>query len=343
MIIKSSQRTGANQLAAHLTKTVEYGETQTVTITGSRQLLVMVTVDEALDDMALMAAASPHCQKHLYHVSISPNQGMTTKDWAKTWHLYEQEFGLTGRAYIEVTHGKGTRPPHKHRVYERVDETGKALLLSHTKVRNEKVARLAEYHLGHPLTIGKHNRAIAKRLREEGQQPIVQWLEQSPALTIQRPVAVQNHTDHQQAKRTGMPTAQVQEELAKIYHHTPHGQAFRAAIAAQGYTLARGDRRDMVIVDANGGVHSPRRRLQVKAKVLQERWADIDLETLPSVAQAQQQCGLSHGRRETSANLSKLRQDLERTKTEIKKLSQEQAAAHAQRQHWHHHEQERER
>lgn len=342
MIIKSSQRTGAKQLAAHLTKTIDNGEAQTVAITGSRYLLVDSTVRDVLDDMTMMAAAAPRCQKHLYHVSISPDQSMTNKSWAKAWQLYEQEFGLQGRAYIEVTHGKGNRPPHKHRVYERVDETGKALLLSHTKIRNEKVARLAEYHLGHPLTIGKHNRAIAKRLMAEGKHPIVHWLEQSPALTIQRPVAVQNHTDYQQAKRTGIPTAQVQADLNTFYQQTTNGQTFRTAIATHGYTLARGDRRDLVIVDKNGGVHSPRRRLKVKAAELKARWADIDLETLPSVAQAQQNCGLSHGRRETPVSLPKLRQDLARTKAEIKVLQQEQITQ-TRRQQWHYHVQERER
>ncbi|MEM9805744.1 MAG: hypothetical protein AAF959_10730 [Cyanobacteria bacterium P01_D01_bin.56] len=286
MIIKSSQRAGHQELAAHLMKCRDIdGTPQTVTISGSRDLVNGDDVHQALGDMAILAMASTRCQKDLYHISLNPNQAMTEEEWEMVWQLYEQEFGLGHLSYVEVTHAKGdNRPPHRHRVYERVDiDSCKAVQLSHTRIRNELVARKIEFALGHALTTGKHNRTVIKRLKQDGQQEIIAWMQQGHAHDCERPVANQNHRDVQMQKRTTLSTEQVKADLQACYVHTDNGQSFRAAINAKGYQLARGDRRDFVIVDAMGGIHSPRRRLNVKAKELREQWADLKQEQLAHV------------------------------------------------------------
>lgn len=278
MIIKSSQRAGHTELAAHLMKSRDIdGTPQTVTISGSRDLMNGNDVHQALGDMAILALASSRCQKDLYHVSLSPDQTMTEQDWETVWQLYEGEFYLSHLPYIEVTHLKGDhRPPHRHRVYERVDvETCKAVQLSHTRIRNELVARKIEFLLGHALTIGKHNRTIIKRLEQEGEQKMIDWMRHGHAHNCDRPAAYQNHADVQMEKRTKLPTEQVKTDLQACYAQTDTGQSFRVAIAEKGYQLAKGDQRDFVIVDVMGSIHSPRRRLGVKAKELREQWADL--------------------------------------------------------------------
>ncbi|MEM8610669.1 MAG: hypothetical protein AAGF93_01530 [Cyanobacteria bacterium P01_H01_bin.105] len=284
MIIKSSQRAGHTELAAHLMKRRDIdGTPQTVTISGSRDLVNGDDVHQALGDMAILAMASNRCQKDLYHISLSPAHPMTADDWETVWQLYEDEFGLSHLPYIEVTHTKGdNRPPHRHRVYERVDiESCKAVQLSHTRIRNELVARKIEFTLGHPLTIGKHNRTVIKRLEQDGEPEMIAWMQH--AHDCDRPAANQNHADTQMEKRTKLSTEQVKADLQVCYTQTDNGQSFRAAIAAKGYQLARGDRRDFVIVDAMGGIHSPRRRLAVKAKELRQRWADLEQSSLAHV------------------------------------------------------------
>ena len=277
MIIKSSQRAGHTELAAHLMKCRDIdGTPQTVTISGSRDLINGDDVHQALGDMAILAMASSRCQKDLYHISLSPDQSMTENDWDAVWQLYEDEFELCHLPYVEVTHAKGEhRPPHKHRVYERVDiESCKAVQLSHTHIRNELVARKIEFSLGHNLTIGKHNRTVIKRLEQDGEQEIIAWMRH--AQDCDRPVANQNHADVQMQKCTKLPTEQVKADLQTCYTQAYNGRSFQAAIAGKGYQIARGDRRDFVIVDAMGGIHSPRRRLGVKAKELRELWTDLE-------------------------------------------------------------------
>ena len=290
MIIKSSQRAGHRELAAHLMKERDIdGTPQTVTVTGSRDLITGDNVYEALDDMALMAQASDRCLQDIHHVSMSPAHFMDAMAWEMAWDVYEHEFGLAGQPFIEVTHTKGDRPPHKHRAYERVNvQTSRAVTFSQSYVRNEKIARFIEYTFSHELTIGKHNRSVMQRFKEDGELGVVAWMEAGQAHTQQRPSARQTHKDVQQEKRTRLPTAQVINDLEYCFEHTDNGAAFEAALGEKGYVLARGDRRKYVVIDFEGGVHSPRRRLGVKAKVLREKWRDLKPENLPTVSDVTQ-------------------------------------------------------
>ena len=59
------------------------------------------------------------------------------------------------------------------------------------------------------------------------------------------------------------------------------------ALEEQGYILAKGDRRDFVIVDETGSIHSLGRQIRdIKAAELREFMKGIDRETLPTAAQA---------------------------------------------------------
>ena len=283
MIFKSSQRTGARSLANHLMNSRDNEEVQFSAMRG----LVADDVHGALSDIEDFSLVSA-CQKQFYHVSLNPDRPLKNQDWQQAWTLYEIEFGLREQPFIEVTHRKEARL-HKHRVYARVTEAGTALQLSFTRIRNEKIARILEYELGHSLTPGKHNRAVINRLREEGLSDVAQWMEQGHAHRQPRPIADVNSQDQQQEKRTKIPLAQIKADLQTIYQETHNGSTFEAALIAQGYLLARGDRRDLVIIDSAGGIHSPRRRLEVKAKDLKEKWADLNHEYLPTVEQVKQE------------------------------------------------------
>ena len=283
MIIKSSQRAKHQALAIHLLKRRDDdGHEQTVTVSNARYIWPQDNVRQALDDMELISRQSDRVQKDLYHVTINPADPISEEEWDKVFELYEQEFGLEDLAFIEVTHDKKGRV-HKHRVYERVGiDTGKAIQLSHTKIRNEFVARQVEYELGHQLTIGKHNRAIMLRLAEQGRDDVVDWMEQGQAHTVDRPIAKEDFDDIQQDRRTNFTKAQVKAILEDAYAHTDNGADFAAAIASYDLYLCRETRQrasgrpfeTFVVVDGDGERHSPRRLLGVKTGELRERWAD---------------------------------------------------------------------
>ena len=65
------------------------------------------------------------------------------------------------------------------------------------------------------------------------------------------------------------------------------GSDFRHRLEAQGFTAARGDRRDYVLIDSAGEIHGLTRRIEyVEAAQVRERMADLDAQQLLDVATA---------------------------------------------------------
>ena len=67
------------------------------------------------------------------------------------------------------------------------------------------------------------------------------------------------------------------------------GKGFQAALGEHGYMLAKGDRRDFVVIDERGGQHALSKRITgLTAGQTRDRLADLDKDNLPSVARAAQ-------------------------------------------------------
>jgi hypothetical protein len=278
MIIKSSSRSGAASLARHLTNT---HDNEKVRVTSSRGFLVN-SVHEALDDMQDFAIPS-RCRKHLLHVSINPPTTLSESEWALAWRSYEREFNLTEHPFIEVEHQKHDRH-HRHRVYTRIRDDGTAVPLAHTYPRQEKITRKLEYAFGYPLTPGRHNKTVMHWLEAEGAFAIAAWMRDQQATTLPRPASGLTRRERQQEQRTKYPIKRVESDLQAAWAEAGDGTTFLRLIVLQGYILAKGDRRDVVVVDRTGNIHSPRRRLRVKALAIREFLAEL-IPTLPTLDQ----------------------------------------------------------
>ncbi|MEM8831038.1 MAG: hypothetical protein AAGE96_17025 [Cyanobacteria bacterium P01_G01_bin.19] len=288
MIIKVSARGEATRLARHLTNTTD---NESVEFSASRYLSVWQEQPVHRSLMVIDAlAAGTGKNKNLLHVSLNPDCSLSDQQWQQCWQEFEREYDLGEQAYIEVTHKKQGRL-HKHRVYNRIRENGTEISIWHNYLRNEKLARKFEYSFGHPLTYGKHNRAVISQLTKEGYNDIVRWMEQQQAAQVERPVADRSWQETQQEKRTKVNLDEVKAELKRAYAESANGVAFQQAILELGCQLARGERKgkngrvrtSFVIVDSTGNVHGLRRRLGVKAKELNSKLADVPLNDLPSV------------------------------------------------------------
>ena len=78
---------------------------------------------------------------------------------------------------------------------------------------------------------------------------------------------------------TGISPQDARAHITALWQRTDTGASFQAALEESGWTLARGDRRDFVVIDPKGGVHSLARRIEgAKAKDVRARMADIDIE-----------------------------------------------------------------
>lgn len=264
MIIKGASRAGPKQLAAHLgrrdtNERVEVLELQSPA--GSLR--------DAFRDWQTLSEGTKG-RLGLYHVNIDPAEAYTMTDdqWSRCVDVLEEELGLGGQPRAVVLHEKHGRQ-HIHVVWARTDiDTMTLRSDSHNYQAHERASQRLELEFGHEIVPGKH----AKRDRER--QPDM-------------PDAAVDHAEWQQAERAGFDHKARKAEVTALYQAADDGRAFKAALEDAGYILARGDKRDFVLLDEAARVHSLGRQVEgVRAKELRDFMADIDPNHLPSVKEA---------------------------------------------------------
>jgi hypothetical protein len=176
--------------------------------------------------------------------------------------------GLTGQPRAVVLHEKHGRQ-HIHVVWARTDiDTGKLRSDSHNYDAHERASLRLEQEFGHELVPGKH----AKRDRDR--QPDM-------------PDARIDHAEWQQSQGAKLDHNSRKAQVLALYQASDSSPAFRAALEDAGYVLARGDKRDFVLLDSDAKVHSLGRQLPgIIAKDLREFMTEIDPAGLPSVKEA---------------------------------------------------------
>lgn len=260
MVIKGGARAGAASLAAHLQRldTNERAEVKQLRGVAARDL------DGALAEMEAVALGS-RSNRHFYHASINTraDEMMTPEQWAKAVDRLERELNLDGQPRAVVFHLKEGRA-HVHVVWSRIDlDKMTAISDSHNFRRHEIVARELEREFGHARVQGVH-------VERDGQP---------------RPDRTPSHAEMQQANRSRVTPEQAMAKLTALWQQTDSGKTFAAALAEDGWSLARGDRRDFVAIDPQGGIHSLSRRVEgITAKDVRARMEDVDRAELPSVA-----------------------------------------------------------
>ena len=265
MVIKGGSRGGAGELAGHLLRADTNERVEVTELTG----VAADTLRGALSDMAAIACPT-RCSKPLYHASINtgPGEILTRQQKAHAIATLEKRLGLTGHPRAVVEHCKAGRE-HIHVVWSRIDAaTMRAVSDSWNYRAHEEVARQLEREFGHHRVQGAH-------VERHGQP---------------RPARTPPTADIQQAARTGRPVDAITAEITRLWQAADSGKAFGTALHEAGYVLAQGDRRGFCLVDSTGGVHSLSRRIEgVRTKEVNARLGDIDLASLPTVAQARHQ------------------------------------------------------
>jgi hypothetical protein len=264
MIIKGSSRAGPSQLARHLQRTDTNGRVEIIQLDSP-----MGSLAEALRDWQFLSTGT-RGEKGLYHANIDPDARykMTPEQWQRAVEVLEKELGLEGQPRAVVMHEKHGRA-HIHVVWQRTDIDTMTLIADSFNYKAHERASLAlEKEFGHEIVPGKH----AKRDREK--QP-------------EHPKEEINHAEWQQGERAGIDPRAFKDAITALYRRSDNGAALQAALEDHGLILAKGDRRDYVIVDEGGQVYSLARQIKgVTAKDLRAFMADIDRETVPSVDEA---------------------------------------------------------
>jgi hypothetical protein len=262
VIIKGTSCAGARRLAVHLTRTDTNERAEVKDIRG----VVAQDLLGALREMEGVAAGA-RTNKPFYHGSINTraDERLTDEQRMQAIDKLEASLGLTGQARVVVVHEKEGRE-HCHIVWSRIDlDRMAAISDSHNYRKHEQVARALEKEFGHERVQGAH-------VERDGKE---------------RPERTPSHSEMLQADRTGLNPQQAKELMTGIWQSTKSGKEFQAALEDKGWILARGDRRDFVAIDPNGGVHSVARRIEgANAAEVRQRFADIDPRVLSSVAEA---------------------------------------------------------
>lgn len=261
---RSSSPKYATWLGAHLNRT----DTNERVFLRRLDGVTADDLSEALAELSAMASGA-RSQRGLYHANIDwrHDEQLTEGQKDQAVKRLADELGLAGQPHVVVEHAKEGRD-HLHVVWLRIDpETGKAIPDSHNFRRHEIVARELEREFGLERVQGVH-------VERDG---------------IERPQRTPEAHEFAQAARTGLTPAEAKAEITGLWHQADSGQAFAAALDGAGWTLARGDKRDFVVIDPHGEAHSLARRVEgVKVAQVRARMADIDPATLPSVDEARQ-------------------------------------------------------
>lgn len=262
MIIKGKSRSGPKQLAKHLLRTDTNGRVEVLELKSPAP-----DIAAAFQDWQVLSGGTMG-KRGLYHANIDPDAKytMTRDQWTAAVERLEQELGLDGQPRAVVLHEKNSRA-HVHVVWQRTRIDSMTLVSdSHNYRAHERASLALEEEFGHDIVPGKH----AKRDREKPP-----------------PKAEITHAEAQQAERKGLDPRELKIAISGLFDQSGNAEAFRAALAERGYLLAKGDRRDFVIVDTAGTVHSLSRQVKtVSAKELRTFMADLDRDALPSAQEA---------------------------------------------------------
>jgi hypothetical protein len=264
MVIKGTSCAGARRLAVHLTRTDTNERVEVKQLRG----VAATDLRGALLEMEAVATGA-RSGKPFYHGSINTRAEERLNDDQRMRAIdrLEAALGLSGQPRVVVVHERAGRE-HCHIVWSRIDLGRMAAISnSHNYRKHEEVSRILEREFGHERVQGAHVEREGKR----------------------RPTRTPSHAEMSQAERTGLSPKRAKEKITELWRSTDTGQAFANALDHHGWVLARGDRRDFVVVDPKGGTHSLARRIEgANARDVRERLADVDLTRLPSVAEARE-------------------------------------------------------
>lgn len=270
IVIKGSARGGPADLARHLGR---LDTNERMRIVEARDT-VAGELAGALHELDALGAGL-NTQRTLYHASINPHgeKPLTPEQWQQAVDRLEAKLGLTGQPRVVVEHEKLGRE-HRHVVWSRTDLGHmRAIRCDHNYRKHEEAARELEKTFGRERVQGAH----AERENEQGKRR-------------PRPSRTPSHAEMRQAERTGMSPKEAKAQITELWRQTDSGSDFAAALKNTGWTLARGDKRDFVLIDMLGEAHSLARRVDgARAPDIRARMADIDPMSLPTVDEARAQ------------------------------------------------------
>jgi hypothetical protein len=221
-------------------------------------------IRDAFLDVHIQSEAT-QAEKPFFHTQVRLPEGeqLTREQWLQVADRIEQQLGFEGQGRAVAFHTyRHSGETHMHIAWSRIDlEQMKAIDPGLYKNQLKELCRDLEHELG--LTKVSNERPEDQKTLAPGR----------------------NETE--QARRAGTDLKAIRESIRECWDRSDNGQSFAAALDEKGFILARGDKRDFVVVDHAGGVHALGKRiLGTTPAETRARIADVDKAQLPSVGQA---------------------------------------------------------
>ena len=212
-------------------------------------------------------------EKPLLHIQLCPDAKYPITDAQFKWmaEVVLEELGAKGHDY-ELYFHPGLKPdghhqPHAHLGVCRTNrETLKMLDLSYNYVAHERASLRIAQELGMEIVPGKHVKRDRKKQREFPRQKLTK-------------------DEAEYENRTGLSKDDRVKEITALRAAADSGPAFKAAMEEAGYILAQGER-GYLVIDRKGGQSVLTRNTGLKKKEIEAFMKDVDLDTLPTVAEA---------------------------------------------------------
>ena len=259
MFCKGNLHAHGVKLAAYLTKRREHERAELFELRG----FAAEHIRDAFIDVQIQAQGT-RATKPFFHAYVRPPDGERLSDelWRTFANRLEKRLGFDGQPRAIAFHCAPDGDRHMHIAWSRIDlETLTALDPGLYKNKMKELCREFEKEFG--LTRVANERDADTRTRAADRE------------------------EFEQSRRLDTDLRAIRNAIHDCWRAADSGQAFAAALAEQGLILARGDRRPFVIIDRAGGDHALSKRITgATAALTRARFADLEPDHLPSVAEA---------------------------------------------------------
>jgi hypothetical protein len=259
MIAKGNLHAHGAKLAAYLTDEKKGDRAELAELRG----FAADNIRDAFIDVEIQSKAT-RCAKPFFHayVRLPAHEHLTPEQWQVAAGRIEKRLGFDGQPRAIAFHYKEDGGTHMHVVWSCIDlETMKAIDPGLYKNRLKELCRELEREFG--LTVVRSDRDPEQKTRAAGRN------------------------EFEQSRRLDTDLKVIRETIRACWDRSDNGRAFEAALEERGLILARGDRRDFVVIDREGGTHALGKRIVgVTAPEIRARLSDMDRDRIPSVSEA---------------------------------------------------------
>lgn len=264
MIAKGNLHGAGARLARYLVTGKKGERAELVELRG----FASADIGAAFLDVEIQARGT-RAEKPFFHayVRLAAGEALDRKQWRYVADRIERQLGFVGQPRAVAFHHLPAGETHMHVAWSRIDlEDMRALDPGLYKFKLKEISRALEIELG--LLRVSSERAPDNRTLAPGRN------------------------EFEQARRLGTDLKAIRNTIRECWEQSDTGRSFAAALDARGLILARGDKRDFVVIDHAGGDHALSKRITgATSAETRARLADIGRAQLPSVdaAKAMQQ------------------------------------------------------